>query len=98
MKRDRHTTQTSTALLRHADGVEAQKTKSLCCAAAGITASISATAEALIPHEKLREAATPDATLIAWGSPPAQLAVGDKHTRFTNPETLIVTIESREIV
>ncbi|NMN78441.1 hypothetical protein AF70_00040190 [Pseudomonas sp. KD5] len=76
MKTNRHTTQASTALLRHANGVDTQKTKSLCCAAAGITASISATAEALIPHEKLREAATPDATLIAQNCPPAQPVMG----------------------
>jgi hypothetical protein len=79
MKMDRHTTQTSTALLRHANGVNAPETKSLCCAAAGITASISATAEALIPHEKLRQAATPNATLNAWDRPPAQPIEGYTH-------------------
>ena len=78
MKRALHTNQTSTALLCNANDVDAQKTKSLCCAAAGITASISATAEVLIPHEKLREAATPDATLIAQNRPPAQPVVGYK--------------------
>ncbi|WP_223526661.1 hypothetical protein [Pseudomonas sp. BF-B-26] len=78
MKMDLHTTQASTALLCNANDVDTQKTKSLCCAAAGITASISATAEALIPHEKLREAATPDATLIAQNCPPAQPVVGYK--------------------
>ncbi|WP_454246922.1 hypothetical protein [Pseudomonas sp. F-14 TE3623] len=82
MKTNRHTTQASTALLRHANGVDAQKTKSLCCAAAGITASISATAEALIPHEKLRQAATSNATLNAWDRPPAQPVVG--YTHFDN--------------
>lgn len=66
------------ALLRNASMVDAQKTKSLCCTAAGITAPVSATAEARIPHEKLRRAATSDATLIAQSRPPAQLAQGYK--------------------
>ncbi len=78
MKRDLHTTQTSTALLRNANGVDAQETKSLCCGAAGIIAPLTATADVLIPHEKLREAATPDATLIAQTRPPAQPVVGYK--------------------
>lgn len=78
MKRDLHTTQTSTALLCNANGVDVQETKSLCCAAAGIIDPLNATAEALIPHEKLREAATPDATLIAQTRPPAQPVVGYK--------------------
>ncbi|MGX1184979.1 hypothetical protein AB7M29_002658 [Pseudomonas sp. F-14 TE3623] len=78
MKTDRHTTQTSTALLCNANGVDAQKTKSHCCAAVGITAHISATSELLIPHEKLREAAPPDATLNAQDRPPAQPFVGCK--------------------
>jgi hypothetical protein len=79
MKMDQHTTQTSTALLCNTDGVDTQKTNSLCCAAAGIIAPLSATAEALIPHEKLRGAATPDATLFAQNRPPAQLVVGYTH-------------------
>jgi hypothetical protein len=72
MKMDQHTTQTSTALLCNANGVDTQETNSLCCAAAGIIAPLSATAEVLIPHEKLREAAAPDATLIAQGRASAQ--------------------------
>jgi hypothetical protein len=78
MKKDLHTPQTSTALLCNANGVGAQETKSLCCAAAGITAPLTVTADVLIPHEKLREAATPDATLIAQTRPPAQPVVGYK--------------------
>ncbi|MGO4310044.1 hypothetical protein AB4Z35_09265 [Pseudomonas sp. KB_15] len=58
--------------------LDAQETNSLCCAAAGIIAPLSATAEALIPHEKLRRAATPDATLIAQNGPLAQPVVGYK--------------------
>ncbi|UVL43106.1 hypothetical protein LOY55_13800 [Pseudomonas sp. B21-040] len=76
MTMELHTTQTSTALLRNAIGVDAPETNSLCCAAAGNIAPLSATAEVLIPHEKLREAATPDATLIAQNRPPAQPVVG----------------------
>lgn len=67
------------ALLRIADGVYTLETNSLCCAAAGIVASSSATAEALIPHEKLRGAALADATLNAQQRPLAQPAVGYTH-------------------
>ncbi|MGX0889241.1 hypothetical protein AB7M22_001249 [Pseudomonas sp. ADAK2 TE3594] len=96
MKTYLHTTQASTALLRNANSVDAQKTKSLCCAAAGIIDPFSTTAEALIPHEKLREAATPDATLIAQNRPPAQPAVGYMHPFFLKQHTLVSKIESRE--
>lgn len=67
------------ALLRAAGGVDTQETNSLCCTAAGIIASSSATAEALIPHEKLRGAALSNATLTAPASPLAQPALGYKH-------------------
>ncbi|AQT10420.1 hypothetical protein H78_03756 [Pseudomonas protegens] len=72
------TAQAMTALLRNASGVDAQKTKSLCYAAAGITALARSTTEARIPHEKLRGAATPGATLNAQSGPLAQLAQGYK--------------------
>lgn len=67
-----------TALLRAADSVDTLETNSLCCAAAGVIAPPSATAEALIPHEKLRGAALADATLSAQERPLAQLAQGYK--------------------
>ncbi|MHC8298980.1 hypothetical protein [Pseudomonas sp. ZS1P83] len=79
MKMGLNTNQTSTALLCNANGVDAKTTKSLCCAAAGIIAPLSATAEVLIPHEKLREAVAPDATLIAQCRPPAQPVMGYAH-------------------
>ncbi|POA21611.1 hypothetical protein C1886_04895 [Pseudomonas sp. FW300-N1A1] len=79
MKTDLNNTGALSALLRAIDSVDAPETKSLCCAAVGITASFSATTEALVPHEKLREAANPDATLIARNSRSAQPAVGYKH-------------------
>ncbi|SFB54285.1 hypothetical protein SAMN05216248_11126 [Pseudomonas simiae] len=66
------------ALLCAADSVDTLETNSLCCAAAGIIAPSSATAEALIPHEKLRGAALADATLNAQERLPAQPAVGYK--------------------
>lgn len=78
MKMDQHTAQTSTALLCNASGVDTLETNCLCCAAAGIIVPLSATAEAFIPHEKLREAATPDTTLIAQNRPSAQLVEGYK--------------------
>lgn len=89
MKMDRHTTQASTALLCIANDVDAQETKSLCCAAVGITAPISAATEALIPHEKLREAFTPDATLIAQNRPPAQPVMG-----YTQVQAVVIAQEA----
>ena len=76
MKNHQDNTSALPALLRAAGGVDTLKTNSLCCAAAGITAPLSATAEALIPHEKLREAAPPNAMLNAQHRSPAQLAQG----------------------
>lgn len=84
MQKDQHNTQSTTALLRKETSVDTLETNSLCCAAAGIIASSSSTTEALIPHEKLREAATPNATLIAQNRPPAQPAVG-----YTPPERIL---------
>ncbi|WP_122429339.1 hypothetical protein [Pseudomonas viridiflava] len=70
--------QPQTALLRNSSWSTTQKTNSLCCTAAGITVLPSSTTEAPVPHEKLREAATHDATLIAQNRPPAQPVVGGK--------------------
>jgi len=78
IKIQQQTTETSTALLCNVGVVNARETKSLCCVAVGITAPLSSTPEALIPHEKLREAAYPKATLIAQNRPPAQPVVGYK--------------------
>ena len=66
------------ALLRSAGGVDTLETNSLCCAAAGIIAPSGVTAEALIPHEKLRGAALSDAMLTAPKRPLAQPAEGGK--------------------
>ena len=79
MKKDLYPPQTSTALLFNANGVDAQETKSLCCTAAGIIDPLSATSDVLIPHEKLREAVTHDAALIAQTRPPAQPVLGYAH-------------------
>lgn len=68
------------AFHRAGSGVDTLETNSLCCAAAGIIAPLSATAEALIPHEKLRGAALADATLNAQIRPLAQPAVGYTRT------------------
>lgn len=68
-----------TALLRNSYCITAQEKKSLCCAAAGITALCRSTTEVLVPHEKLREAATTDTTLIAEDRPLAQPAQGYIH-------------------
>ena len=76
MKMEQTNNQTSTALLRNARVVDAPETNSLCCKAASIISSISVTAEALKPHKRLREAATPDAMLIAQNRPHAQPVVG----------------------
>jgi hypothetical protein len=79
LQMDQHDTQSTTALLREETSVDALETKSLCCVAAGIIAPASSTTEALIPLEKLREAAAPNATLIAQNRPLAQLAQGYVH-------------------
>ncbi len=79
MQMDQHNTQPTTALLREAVSVNTLETNSLCCEAAGIIAPSSSNTDALIPHEKLREAAIPNATLIAQNRPPAQPAVGYTH-------------------
>jgi hypothetical protein len=76
VKTPQDNTNTLHALLRAADGVDTLETNSLCCAAAGIIAPSSATAEALIPHEKLRGAALANATLNAQERPLAQPSVG----------------------
>ncbi|WP_350614668.1 hypothetical protein [Pseudomonas sp. HY7a-MNA-CIBAN-0227] len=76
MKNQQDYTSDLPALLRAADSVDTLETNSLCCVAAGIIAPSSATAEALIPHEKLRGAALADATLNAQTRPLAQPAVG----------------------
>lgn len=83
------TAQAMTALLRNAASVDAQKTKSLCCAAAGITALARSTTEVHTPHEKLRGAARPRATLNAQSGPLAQLAQGYKSlTNLNSSENL----------
>lgn len=71
------------ASLRDDPSIDAQKTKSLCCEAAGIIHSLSSPAEALTPHDKLREAAPVDGTLIAKNRPHAQPAEG-----YTHPSTV----------
>jgi hypothetical protein len=78
MKKQQDNFPSLSALLRAADSVDTLGTNSLCCAAAGIIAPSSATAEALVPHEKLRGAALADATLNAQERPLAQPALGYK--------------------
>ncbi|WP_122435253.1 hypothetical protein [Pseudomonas viridiflava] len=67
------------ALLRNGSWSNTKKTNSLCCKAAGITAVPNGTTQASVPHGKLREAASHNATLIAPNRPPAQPVVGVKH-------------------
>lgn len=71
--------QNQAALLRNTCSITAQKTNSLCCAVAGITALCRSTPEVLIPHEKLRVAATTDTALIAQVRSLAQPAQGCIH-------------------
>ncbi|WP_260476693.1 hypothetical protein [Pseudomonas veronii] len=82
MKNHQNNTCALPALLRADSGVDTFETNSLCCAAAGIIDPSSATAEALIPHEKLRGAALADATLNAQERPLAQPVVG--YTRVSD--------------
>lgn len=78
MKSHQDNTNGPPALLCTCVSVDTLETNSLCCAAAGIIATSNATAEALIPHEKLRGAALADATLNAQERPLAQPVVGGK--------------------
>ncbi|MEQ6924917.1 hypothetical protein AAUI01_04760 [Pseudomonas mosselii] len=80
--RDQVSATRTPALLREAAGVDAQKTKSLCCAAAGIISTLNAPADLQIPHDRLRQAAPADATLIASDRPHAQLAKGYTHLPY----------------
>ncbi len=50
-----------------------------------------------IPHEKLREAATPDATLIAQNRPPAQPTEGYKHPSCSPAHTAKVAANKVQI-
>lgn len=79
MKNHQNNANALPALLRTASSVNTLETNSLCCAAAGNIAPSSATAEALIPHEKLRGAVLADATLNAQERPLAQPVVGYMH-------------------
>jgi hypothetical protein len=97
MQKDQLTTQSTTALLRKETSVDTPETNSLCCAAAGIIAPSSSTTEALIPHEKLREAATPNATLIAQNRPPAQPAVGYTHPDSNSESTSQKAVDGMQI-
>ncbi|WP_338474291.1 hypothetical protein V3H56_05495 [Pseudomonas sp. MS646] len=77
MKHVPNNIQSQAALLRKVSRADAPVKNSLCCAAADIIALPSSTAETLIPHEMLRGAAHPEATLIALDRPLAQPAEGD---------------------
>lgn len=92
IQKDQHNTQSTTALLRKEASVDTLETNSLCCVAAGIIAPFSSTTVALTPHEKLREAAAPDATLIAQNRLPAQPAEGYKQPDFNCESPSQVTV------
>ncbi|WP_256576462.1 hypothetical protein [Pseudomonas sp. B11(2017)] len=83
MTHAQHTTQAETALLCNDCG-SATPVNNNCCAAARIIAPSSSTTEGPVPHEKLREAATSNAALTAQNCPPAQPAVGYRHTSLTH--------------
>lgn len=97
MQMDQHDSQSTTALLRKKTSVDTLEIKSLCCAAAGIIAPSSSTTEAFIPHEKLREAATPNATLNAHNRPPAQPVEGYKHPSYSPEHTAKVAANKVQI-
>ncbi len=78
MTHAQNTTLPKPAFLRNNEGITTPVNNSYCEAVSIIVPSNSST-EALIPHEKLREAATPNATLNAQNRPPAQPCVGYSH-------------------
>jgi hypothetical protein len=98
MKNHQDNISTLPALLHAADRVDALETNSLCCAAAGNIAASSATAEALIPHEKLRWAALADATLNAQERPLAQPVKGYKWVYSSNAGSYLTTNVSRAVL
>lgn len=89
MKNIQNNTGALSALLHTTDGVDTLVKNSLCCEAAGIIAPSSATADALIPHEKLRGAALANATLNAQERPLAQPALGYKSSTATQRHLFI---------
>lgn len=91
------TAQTMTALPCNVSGVDARKTKSLWCVAAGITALACTATEVRIPHEKLRGATTPEATLNAQSGPLAQLVVGYTQYCKTKPAWQKLANEYQEV-
>ncbi|MCP1489441.1 hypothetical protein J3D48_005754 [Pseudomonas fluorescens] len=97
MQKDQHTSQSLTALLCEEASVNTLETNSLCCEAAGNIAPFCSTTEALIPHEKLREAATLNATLIAQNRPPAQPAVGYTHPDSNSENPSQETVDETQI-
>ncbi|SEU03926.1 hypothetical protein SAMN03159512_04708 [Pseudomonas sp. NFR09] len=97
MKNQQDNTGALPALLRTAGSVDTLETNSICCAAAGIIAPSSATAEALIPHEKLRGAALADATLNAQKRPLAQpVVVYKRKSKIALTSGLLKTSVCRE--
>lgn len=95
MKNQQDNTGALPALLRTADSVDTPETNSLCCAAAGIIAPSSDTAEVLISHEKLRGAALADATLNAQERPLAQPALEEKTLSILDDQLHIGQLASR---
>ena len=85
------------ALLCNVRGITAPVKNSLCCAAAGITNAIRATAGVFIPHVKLREAAHVDATLNAQNRPPAQLVVGYGHQTISIESLSAADVQAVEL-
>ena len=77
MKVAQNNTKTLAALLRNDERITTPVNNS-CSVAASIIITSSSTAEGLIPHKKLREAALHNATLTAQIRPLAQLAQGYK--------------------
>lgn len=96
MQMDQHNTQPTTALLCEEVSVDTLETNSLCCEAAGIIDPISTT-KALIPHQKLREAATPNATLNAQNCPPAQTVVGYTHSDCSSENPSQTAVDNAQI-
>ncbi|WP_415262344.1 hypothetical protein [Pseudomonas chlororaphis] len=94
MKIEQKNTQSMPALLCNACGVDAQETKSLCCEAADIISHLSSATELLIPHDRLRQAAPTEVTLIASERPHAQPVRGYTHSAATIRGCLVEAIDA----
>lgn len=97
MTHAQNTTSPQPALLRNNNGITTPVNNNS-CEAVSIIAPSNSTTEALIPHEKLREAPTPNVPLIAQNRPPAQPFGGYSHLKVKKSSRYKLNKERVEII